>query len=194
MIGRLRLLDTARIRSAVFVVRCTTAAILSYASATALGLGHPVWAVVSALIVSQETARETRHSFLWRVAGTLIGTGVALPVAVLLMPDPASPMLATGVAVAICAAVTRRWPLLRVCLWTAPLVILTANIEYSIIHTVVQRSGEVLLGGTIGAVIHLLLEHAVGRRREQDWNHGDDAAHGPAAAERAQSREFRLTR
>lgn len=153
----------AAIRSFAFVARCALAAILAYAAADALGLGHPVWAVVSALIVSQETVRETRRSFLWRAAGTVMGAGVALAAALLLMPDPARPLLATGAAVTVCAAVARRWPLMRVCLWTVPLVILTASTEHSIVSTALQRSGEVLLGGLIGAVIHLVLEYTIVR-------------------------------
>lgn len=161
MIRPRRPFDMATIRAIAFVARCTGAAILSYALANGLGLAHPLWAVVSALVVSQETVRETRNSLLWRAAGTLAGAGVAVPAAMFLMRDPGHPLLATGVAVAICAAVARRWPLLRVCLWTAPLVILTATAEHSILHTALQRSGEVLLGGTIGAVIHLLLDHVM---------------------------------
>lgn len=182
-----RRLDPATLRSAVFVVRCTAAAILSHAAADALGLGHPVWAVVSALVVSQDTARETRRSFLWRAAGTLIGTAVALPTAMLLMPDPARPLLATGVAVAICAAVARRWPLLRVCLWTAPIVILTVTTGHSILHTAAQRGAEVLLGGMIGATIHLLLDLAVTRWRERQRRADGDAAQEPASSMPARS-------
>ncbi|OLO06224.1 FUSC family protein [Salinicola socius] len=186
MIASLGPRNLARIRSALLVARCTAAAILSYAVADALGLGHPVWAVVSALIVSQETARETRRSFLWRGAGTLIGTGAALPAAVLLMPDPAHPLTATGAAVAICAAIARRWPRMRVCLWTAPLVILTATTDHSILYTAAQRSGEVLLGGMVGAAIHLLLDYAVIRRLAQNWNDRDDATPMLPASEPAQ--------
>ncbi|MEH3105814.1 MAG: FUSC family protein [Sphingomonas fennica] len=153
----------AAIHAFGFVARCTTAAMLAYAAADALGLGHPVWAVVSALIVSQQTVRETRQSYLWRAAGTGMGATVALAAALCLMPDPARPLPATGAAVTVCAAVARRWPSMRVCLWTAPLVILTANAEHSIAATALQRGGEVLLGGLVGAAIHLVLEHAVVR-------------------------------
>ena len=156
----------AAIRTIAYIARCAIAAMLSYAAANALGLGHPVWAVASSLIVSQETARETRNSFLWRVAGTLIGAGIAFLTALLVMPDPTRPLIATGVAVAACAAVVRHWPRLRVCLWTAPLVLLTVTSDQSIIDTTLQRSGEVLLGGTIGAAIHLFLDRIVVRHPE----------------------------
>lgn len=151
------------IHSILFVARCATAATAAYLAADWLDLGHPVWAVVSALIVSQETARETRRSFIWRAFGTAVGGCVALTAVLFLMPDSACPLPAMAAAVTICAAVARRWPLLRVCLWTAPLIILTTSVENTILSTALQRGGEVLLGGLIGAAIHLLLDCATTR-------------------------------
>lgn len=179
MIGPPSPRDLARVRSVLFVVRCTAATILSYVVAGALGLAHPVWAIVSALIVSQDTVGETRKSFLWRAVGTVTGAGTAMLAAILLMRDPAHPLPATGIAVAICAAIARRWPLMRVCLWTAPLVILTATTEHSILHTAAQRSGEVLLGGLIGAAIHLLVDRAIVRCLANDRDDHRPAAHVP---------------
>jgi len=148
---------------------------LAYAAADAVGLGHPVWAVASALIVSQETARETRHSLIWRVAGTLIGAGVAVACALLLMPDVAQPIAAMGVAIMLCAAIARRWPLLRVAMWTTALVILTASADHSILQTAMERSSEVLLGGLIGAAVHLVLDAilpaALDRKAEETASH-----------------------
>jgi uncharacterized membrane protein YccC len=154
----------AVIRPATFVARCTGAAILAYLAATALNLGHPVWAVVSALIVSQETLAETRRSLLWRIAGTVLGIAIAMPTAWMLMPDPTQPLLAIGVAVCIASACATRQPLLRVSMWTAPLVLLTAMPGHSIIQTALQRGGEVLIGGLIGAAVHAALDFALIRR------------------------------
>ncbi|KQP33617.1 hypothetical protein ASF49_06935 [Methylobacterium sp. Leaf104] len=168
--NRTRTLDPAAIRSIAFVGRCTAASILSYAAASGIGLGHPLWAVVSTLIVSQETASETQRSFLWRCAGTLLGAGVAVPAALWLMPDPARPLAAIALAVPIAAAVARRWPRLRVCLWTAPLVILTATADHSLLHTASQRCGEVLLGGLIGSGIHRVIDHLARRWLKLAWD------------------------
>jgi len=159
----LRPATVAAIRAGAFVARCTGSAMLAYLAAVQIGLGHPVWAVVSALIVSQETAQDTRRSFLWRIVGTMIGAGVAILSAWAFLSDPARPLAAIAIAVLVSAGIARRWPLLRVTMWTSALVILTADVDHTIVHTAIQRAGEVVLGGSIGAAIHVLLEIVVTR-------------------------------
>jgi len=163
------------IQFVAFVIRCTAAAVLAYVTTDALELGHPVWAVVSALVVSQGTAQETRNSFLWRAAGTVLGVGVAAPVALFLMPDLGRPLLAVATAVSICAAAAHLSPRMRVCMWTAPLVILTVSPAHSILHTAIQRCTEVMLGGTIGAIIHVAVDDLIIRRIRTDRCAGNNS-------------------
>src|ERR1700735_3820994 len=66
------------IRFVAFIVRCAAAATCAYGAAILTGLPHPVWAAISALVVSQERLGETGASLLWRIAGTLIGLCVAV--------------------------------------------------------------------------------------------------------------------
>ncbi|WP_155935067.1 FUSC family protein [Methylobacterium sp. 10] len=156
----------ASVQSALFVLRCTVTAILAYLGAAALDLGHPVWAVVSGLVVSQDGIRETRNTFLWRAAGTLIGAVLAVVCARLLVFQPDRPLPAMATAVAVTATIARQWPALRVAMWTAALILLTASTDHSIVHTAVQRTSEVLLGGAMGAVVHLVLGRIVSERTD----------------------------
>lgn len=69
------------------MIRCTGAAVLALVVADALHLDHPIWASVSALVVSQEKLGDTNRTLAWRVVATLIGVAVATAVA-LVMPGP----------------------------------------------------------------------------------------------------------
>nr|WP_275044688.1 FUSC family protein [Sphingomonas endophytica] len=143
------------------MARCTGSAMLSSLAAGALGLGHPVWAVVSALVVSQDTAVDTRQAFVWRVAATAIGLLVAVVVGSVI-PDPApNRSLQLAIAVTVCAVIARRWPGLRVSMWTAPIVLMTTIPENGVLRAAVERGSEVLLGAMIATVLHLALDRAL---------------------------------
>ena len=156
---------TERVRAVAFVARCTGSAILAAVVAGAVGLGHPVWAVVSALVVSQDRAADPRRSFLWRVAATAIGLVVAVGVGTLLPGDGTVPALQLALAIAICAGITRRWPTLRVCMWTAVIVLMTTMPGTTITQTAVERGSEVLLGAAIAVVLHAEIGAILARRR-----------------------------
>lgn len=147
-----------RLRAAAFVFRLVAGAGIALRAAEAMGLAHPVWAVVSSMVVAQESVADTHRSIRWRALGSMLGALVAAIVATALQFRVGHPYPALLAAVAICAVIARRWPLLRVSMWTAAIVILTATVQNSIFHTALQRSGEVLLGGAIGGMLHLALE------------------------------------
>jgi len=137
-----------------FVVRCVASAALSYFVARALGLPHPVWAPVSALVVTQEDFSATRASIWGRLFGTVIGALISLAVhrGGLLFGLPIETQIA--VAVGICAVGTWLHPAIRVCMWTCPLVLLTASPDESPEFTAFLRTSEVLLGVFIGGALH----------------------------------------
>jgi uncharacterized membrane protein YgaE (UPF0421/DUF939 family) len=107
-----RLADRGR-----FVARCTIAASLAEVIAAHVGLPHPVWAPVSALVVTQESVAATLSSGLGRLVGTVIGVTVAMIVHRLGAPAHISLVPQLAVAVAICALCTSGRPAIRVCLW-----------------------------------------------------------------------------
>lgn len=131
--------------------------------AGAVGLGHPVWAVVSALVVSQDSAADTRRSFLWRVAATAIGLAVAIGVGSVLPGGGNAPALQLAVAITLCGGVARRWPALRVCMWTAPIVLMTTLPGDTVARTAMERGSEVLLGAAIAVVLHAAIDAALAR-------------------------------
>jgi uncharacterized membrane protein YgaE (UPF0421/DUF939 family) len=153
------------IRHIAFVMRCSLAASLSYALASAIALPHPVWASMSAIIVSQEKINETKDAMIGRFGGTLIGIVTAMAVSLATDPFGASITVQLAIAVAICAVIARFFPILRVCMWTTPIVFLTAhgNPPVPIWTAGIDRATEVVVGGIVGALLHALAEQIINR-------------------------------
>lgn len=156
-------------RELAFVTRCSGAATLSFVVAQALGLPHPVWAALTGVIVSQEKLGDTRQATLGRFAGTLLGVIIAVVVGSLGEWIGAGTAAKIAVSVALAAVVARRRPLIRVCMWTCPIVFLTAAPELPLWRVGLYRGAEVMLGGIVGAGLHWVAETLIGRfvlRRE----------------------------
>lgn len=148
-----------RLAAAAFVLRCAGAAVLALLIASWAGLDHPVWATVSALVVSQDRLGDTRRTLGWRLVATAVGIGVAIAVGILLAG--AGPGMTLGVAVAICAALVRWRSDLRLSMWTAAIVLLTVAPGQGIAQAGFARGVEVLIGCLVGAALHQLAEMAV---------------------------------
>ena len=149
------------VRDAAFVLRCAGAAALSYLLAQAIDLPHPVWATMSGIIVGQEHLGETGQATLGRLLGTIIGVAMAVSVGELAGPLGAGLAVQIAVSVALCAIVARRFPALRVCMWTCPIVFLTAVPATPLYVAGYYRGAEVLLGGVVGALLHVVAELAI---------------------------------
>ena len=150
-------------RELAFVARCSGAATLSFIMAKAVGLPHPVWAAMTGVIVGQENLGDTRQATLGRLAGTLLGVGIAVAVGSLAEWIGAGTTARIAVSVAFAAVVARRHPLIRVCMWTCPIVFLTATPDLPLWRVGLYRGTEVMLGGVVGALLHLLAETVIGR-------------------------------
>ena len=139
------------IRALAFVARCSGAASVAYKAAMALGFPEAVWAVMSALIVSQERLHETRSSLTGRILGTLLGIVVTSLVNSAASqgprPIPISTQMAAAVALAAIAA--RLFPILRAAMWTCPVIFLTTPPATPIFVVAVHRGTEVMLGALI---------------------------------------------
>ncbi|MDB5990813.1 MAG: Membrane protein [Herbaspirillum sp.] len=140
----------------IFAVRCATSAAFAYLLATGIGLPYPVWASMSSLIVSQENFDETRHSVVGRVIGTITGAVVAILVSTAAHHLGVGTALQIAVAVGLCALIASGHPSIRVCLWTCPVVLLTAA-SGSVEHAGLMRGSEVILGALAGGLIHWLI-------------------------------------
>jgi uncharacterized membrane protein YccC len=148
------------VRHIAFVVRCSAAATCAYLLARAVGLPHPVWAAMSGIIVSQENLTQTHSATVGRLFGTVIGVVIAVTVGHLLTPLHAGVAVQMAVAVALAAVVARRYPIVRVCMWTCPIVFLSDQAT-SLLKVGLNRGAEVLLGGLIGAALHWISEKAI---------------------------------
>lgn len=146
-----------------FVLRCAASAMLAYLLALHLHLPNPVWAPVSALVVSQERLSATHCSIVARFIGTIFGALVALSVHEIGKIFDASVVADVGVAVAICAVCAKIRPDLRVCLWTCPLVLLSATTGMSDSLAATCRAAEVIVGAGVAGLLHLVEDGTVTR-------------------------------
>ncbi|WP_186308039.1 FUSC family protein [Paraburkholderia sp. BCC1884] len=148
-----------------FVIRCALAAVVAYKVAELLGLSMPVWASISALVVSQERWHETRASLHERIQGTLLGVGISLAVNFLAMPFHVPPLMQLLVAVAFCATIARADRGLRVCMWTCPLVLMSGKLGGEVVLTTgLYRSIEIVIGCLVAALIHWMVERLLAAR------------------------------
>lgn len=144
------------------MLRCVTSAVLAYLFALHVHLPNPVWAPVSALVVSQERLDATHSSVIARFIGTLCGVVVALTVHEIGKRFGLSQLGEVGITVAVCAIYAKGRPGLRVCLWTGPLVLLSGAPGVSNEFAALCRAAEVLLGAGVAGLLHLVEEHATG--------------------------------
>ena len=146
------------LRTTLFVARCVGAAVASQALAEALGLPFPLWATLSALVVSQERLAETRASLTGRLLGTLVGVGLALTVHLLTYQTQLGAHVRAALAIGAGALVARRWPRARSCMWTAAIVLYAPDEDANFGHLAAWRGVEVTLGGVVGALAHTAAE------------------------------------
>ncbi|HUB14130.1 MAG TPA: FUSC family protein [Acetobacteraceae bacterium] len=151
-------MDIKRINAVTFVIRCAGGATGAYETASLLGLPEPLWAAMSALIVSQERLAETRSSFIGRILGTMLGIAVTVAVNEATSGTGTPIVAQMAVAVAICACVVHWIPSLRVAMWTCPIILLTAQPEAPIVVVALRRGSEVILGAFVGWAFHWIAE------------------------------------
>jgi uncharacterized membrane protein YccC len=149
---------TPKLRIFKFALRCSGAATLSYLVGGWIGLPHPIWATVTALIISQERYEDTQWALVSFLLGTCIGIACALAVAALGSYLAAGVTVQLAVGVALCGWVAQLNPNLRVCMWTCPLVLLTNDTSRSIAMVALDRGAEVAIGALIGAGLHWAVE------------------------------------
>jgi len=138
-----------------FVVRCSVAGILAYLLAAAVGLPHPLWACIFALISSTIALTATVQAIGGRVVGTVVGIVVAVAVGLIAARCGMGVTAQLAVALPICAVFAWRWPALQICLWTAPIVLMDATPSQSIAIVGFDRGCEVVIGVLVGGPIHL---------------------------------------
>jgi uncharacterized membrane protein YccC len=141
--------------AAVFALRCVVACLGAYAVSAAFDLAQPLWAAMSATMVSQHKLAETRSTFLGRVAATAVGALVSLAAGTLGARLGAPVTAQMGFAVALTALIAHLFPAMRPAIWTCPLVLLSGDASQGLAEIALRRSVEVSLGALIGWVVHL---------------------------------------
>jgi uncharacterized membrane protein YgaE (UPF0421/DUF939 family) len=140
------------VRLAVFVSRCTAAATIAYLSASAIGLPHPLWTCIFALVGSQDSESAIFTAIGGRVAGTIIGVIVAVAVGTAMHRLGLDLVWQIAVAVAVCAMFAWGRPAIQLCMWTPPIILLTTSPTESLVSVGFYRGCEVILGVLIGGL------------------------------------------
>ncbi|THD71252.1 FUSC family protein [Phenylobacterium sp.] len=140
---------------AAFVVRCVAAALLAYLLASAVGLSHPLWACIFALITSQDSlSTPVLKTVGGRVIGTVVGVVVAIAVGLAASRFGLAMVPQLAMAVTICALIAWRRPAIQLCLWTAPIVLMSTAPAESNVTVGIDRGCEVILGVLVGGALH----------------------------------------
>ena len=143
-----------------FCLRATVAALLAFAVARSLTFPlHGLWAVLTALVVTQVSVGGSLRATIDYMIGTLLGAVYAAAIGVLI-PHPTAiaqaGVLALSVApLALAAAIN---PSFRVAPFSAVLVLLIGGeLGESPIFSAIIRVGEVALGGAVAVAVSLLV-------------------------------------
>lgn len=100
----------------------------------------------------------TPASIHGRFVGTLIGVAVALLVNSIGRMIALPLVFQIGVGVALCATAAVGRPGIQVCLWTCPLVLVTAASGSAPVLVALMRGSEVVLGAIVGGLTHIVEE------------------------------------
>ncbi|MBY0429040.1 MAG: FUSC family protein [Alphaproteobacteria bacterium] len=142
----------------VFSIRCFVVVWGSYALALAVGLPYPVWAPISAVIVSQEQFTETRTTLIRRVIGTICGVAITVIINMLATPFGIGVGMQAALSVGICAILAYGRPNYRTAMVTGPILLLTTPPTDPMILVGIYRGTEVIIGGLVGGFVHVLAE------------------------------------
>lgn len=146
--------------------RVTVAAVLSLAAARLLDLPMPLWAVLTAIIVTQLSVGRSLKATIDYLSGTFGGAVWGAAVAVVVPHASQIGLFAVlALAVAPLAVVAARRPGLTVAPITAVLVILLPAITHAgPVASALDRAIEVALGGIIGFAVSFLVVPANAHR------------------------------
>jgi hypothetical protein len=162
----------AKLGSALrFSVRMAVSALVAFALVQVVQVPlHGLWAVLTAVVVTQASAGGSIRASFEYLLGTLLGAFYASVVS-LLVPHATLPMMAVALAVAIIplAYAAASTPVFRVAPFTAVIVLLLGGeFGQGPIPAAATRFFEVALGGTVAVAVSLLVlpERAHGRSRD----------------------------
>ncbi len=133
-------------------LRLAITAALAESAALLLGLAHPYWAALTAVLVLKTEHVLTVRRALDRIGGTAVGILLGLPLAALVHFGPAALLIGAGVAITLGYTVFSANYFLYSVFLTAFVVVLLDLLGFGAGQTVVPRLLATLLGGTIALV------------------------------------------
>jgi uncharacterized membrane protein YccC len=143
----------------VLALRVTISALATLAAAHLLGLRIPLWAVLTAVVLTQLSVGRSLRATMDYFIGT-VGAAVYAAAVGALFPHTSAASLATGLAVAVAPATLLAAvnPRLSAAPFTAVLVFLAPTItQVSPLESAMERLLEVAVGGSIGLLVSLLV-------------------------------------
>jgi uncharacterized membrane protein YccC len=144
----------------LYALRCTLAACISYAIADRLWPQLPLWAPVSALVVSQHRWKQTEQFVSGLPLGTFVGAAIAVLAAMTgeLLDMPLLGQI--GLAVVVSAALAMDWTSARAAMWMSLIgVWLIDRVPGEIVTSAGwMMAEEVVLGSIIGGLLAVAFE------------------------------------
>lgn len=143
-----------------YCLRVTVAGVAAFAIARGLGFPlHGLWAVLTAIVVSQVSVGGSVRATIEYNIGTLGGAVYAAAVGLLIPHQtPVMQAVALAVSVAPMAVAAAMNPAFRVAPFSAVLVLLIgAELGESPIQSALTRVAEVLIGGVVAIVVSLIV-------------------------------------
>lgn len=133
-------------------LRLAVTAAVAQSAALRLGLAHPYWAALTAVLVLKTEHAPTVRRALDRIGGTAVGILLGLPLAALAHFGPAALLLGAAAAIALGYAVFPANYFIYAVFLTGFVVVLLDLLGFAAGQTVVPRLLATLLGGTIALV------------------------------------------
>jgi uncharacterized membrane protein YccC len=150
----------------VHAARMTASSIAAYALVYAIGLSEGLWAVITAIVVSQSSIGGSLKAAFDQLAGSLFGAAYAAAIALALAPDdPVTSAIALAVGLAPPSILAALSPGFRIAPITAAIMLLGgAGLGLGPLGMAFNRMVEVGLGCVVGVLVSILIVPASASR------------------------------
>ncbi|MGY1706412.1 FUSC family protein [Geodermatophilus sp. SYSU D00697] len=143
-------------RQRIHAARCAVAVLLAGGLATATGIGHPYWAMVTAVVpLVTVTLRRQVVRGVHRVLGTVVGLGVAAPLLALRLTPIVTILVAAGLQLTTEVLVGRHYGAALVTITPLALLLVDLARPEPIGQLLADRALETLLGVAVGVLVAL---------------------------------------
>jgi len=138
-------------------VRTAAAAAVSFLFAEAFSLPQGYWAVISAVLITQETMGATVQAVRVRLVGTFAGAAIGFLLAMVTPSGEWGTLVALVISTGWLAIFAVRYPSLRIAPMTAAIMLVAAPSHADVVVSAGHRVLEILIGCLIGIGVQLLV-------------------------------------